>query len=350
MKTGLLLSGLMGLSLTLADGALSKPAVAGTAAPEKPTDECHTAFDAVIAAAPKRDDYVNHVLGHLHMELYRFNKIETADIEMIFCRLSKIMGVDPDLNNLPQTITKTDPRGSAMVVTITKPEETWAVAAGYVAKATMSSDATTFMTLWWAGSQDASKGYVIQGANPMASDSMKRLRYAQWDRTGTTQTVKVYATQFGTSFLGAVAGAADSKSGGDNAHYGRVSFDTTTSTITAQSIEIRAGRDDATAFKCVRTNFDGIIGGTINGYRPAQGTEEATTGTNKNGTGMDGETGIVDAKTTADHSGTASPGSAMTSTFDWSCNDVSSAGTTGHPFATNAVSFTADPSTIFPTN
>ncbi|NBQ52375.1 MAG: hypothetical protein EBU49_02175 [Proteobacteria bacterium] len=345
----------MGLSLTLADAGVSTRALAqgpssgsGTEPASKPSDECHTAFDAVIAAAPKRGDYTNAVLDHLHAELYRFNKIETADVEMIFCRLSKIMGVDPDLSNLPQTISKTDPRGSTIEVTISAPTETWAAAAGYVAKATIMRDATTFMTLWWAGSQDSSKGYVIQGANPMARDSMKRLRYAQWDRTGTTQTVKVYATQFATTFLGAVSGASDSRSGGDNAHYGRVSYDTVTKAITAQSIEIRAGRNDAAAFKCVRTNFSGTIDGTVSGYRPAQGVEEATSGTNKDGNGMDGETGIVDATTTADHSGTPSPGSAMTATFDWSCSDINSSGTTGHPFASDAVSFTADPSTIFP--
>ena len=359
MRTGLLLSGLMGLSLTLTDAGVSTSALAqsapsgpsappSTGASGKPSDECHTAFEAVISAAPKRGDYTNAVLDHLHAELYRFNKIETADIEMIFCRLSKIMGVAPDLSNLPQTISKTDPRGSTIEVTISAPTEAWAVAAGYLAKATISSDATTFMTLWWAGSQDSSKGYVIQGSNPMAKDSMKRLRYAQWDRTGTTQTVKVYGAKFATAFLGAVAGSSDTQSGGDNAHYGKVSYNTETKAITAQSIEIRAGRDDSTAFKCVRTNFDGTIGGTVSGYRPAQGVEEATTGTNKDGTGMDGEVGVTDATTTEDHSGTPSPGSAMTTTFDWSCNDISSGGTADHPFASNAVSFTADPSSIFP--
>ncbi len=326
------------------------------AADTKPTDSCHTAFDAVVAGAPKKGDYTHPILDHLHDELYRANSIETADIEMIFCRLVNVMGFNPDLTALPQTLSKTDPRGSTVVVTVTTPTETWATAAGYTAKATLTNDGTQFLALWWAGSGDTSKGYVIQGSNPMQTDTTKRLRYAMWDKSTSTQVVKVYAAQFATSVLGSVTGATDSKTGGDNAHFARVSYDTATKAITSQAIEIRAGKTATTSFKCVRTYFTGTLGGSISGYRPALGVEEGVLETSTGGataitggTGMDGETGITDATTTADHTGTASAGTALaTGTFDWSCNDINGSGTTGKPFASNTVAFDTAPTTVFP--
>jgi len=355
-------------SVELAKLFADEGAPGGMPAGGKPKDQCHDAFDAAIAAQPKRDDYANHVLGHLHMELFRANKLESADIEMIFCRLSKVMGMDPDLNALPQTVTKSDPRGNTITATIEVPTESWATASGYQAKATIKNNDTQFMALWWAGKGDTSKGYVIQGSNPMQLDSTKRLRYAMWDRTSENQTVKVFATQFATGFLGSVGGASDSKSGGDNAHFGRVSYNTSSKAISAQSIEIRAGRSETSAFKCVRTYFTGTLGGSVSGFRPAKGLEEVVTETSTGGVsagtaqpgcasetqgsqncGLDGESNIVDSKTTADHSGTPTLGSDLASgSFDWSCNDVNGASATGKPFTGNAVSFTTSPSAVFP--
>ena len=341
------------LAKLFADNGVPSGTQGGMPADGKPKDQCHDAFDAAVAAQPKREDYQNAVLGHLHMELFRANKLEASDVEMIFCRLSKIMGVDPDLSALPQTVTKADPRGNTITAKIEVPTESWATAAGYQAKATITNNDAQFMALWWAGKGDSSKGYVIQGSNPMQLDSTKRLRYAMWDRTTENQTMKVYAAQFGTSFLTTPAAASDARSGGDNAHFGHVTFNTTSKAITAQSIELRAGRSAASAFKCVRTYFTGTLGGSVTGYRPAQGVEEpvnetatggAGTGSN---TGMDGESNIADAKTTADHSGTPVAGSTLaTDTFDLSCNDVSGNGTV-KPFASNAVSFTLAPSEVF---
>lgn len=338
------------------------------AAGEKPTDECHTAFQAILDAKPKRGDYLNGVLDHLHMELYRANKIQSGDIEMIFCRLGKVLGVSPDLTSLPQTYEKTDPRGSTVKVVVETPTEDWAIAAGYEAKASISNDGTQFMALWWAGSQDASKGYVIQGSNPMQTDTTKRLRYAQWDKTTENQSMKVLATSFATSFLGSVTGAADSKTGGDNAHFARLNYNTTSKAVTAQAVEIRGGRKATTAFKCVRTYFTGTLGGTIDGWRPAKGTEETVDETSKGsdsaGTGsgcteensstatncgLDSELALVDSKTTADKSGTIDVTKKLdATTFDYSCNDVNTGSATGKPFAGNTVSFTMSPSTIFP--
>jgi hypothetical protein len=58
------------------------------------------------------------------------------------------------------------------------------------------------VALWWTGKGDTSKVQVIQGSNPMKLYSTKRLRYKMWYRTPENQTVKVFATQFATVFLG----------------------------------------------------------------------------------------------------------------------------------------------------
>ncbi|MEI6398675.1 MAG: hypothetical protein WCO71_07890, partial [Pseudomonadota bacterium] len=300
MNKGIILAGLVGTSFTIPGLVMKKSAplankpiqsaislaeaFAGTDAGGKPTDTCHDAFEAVMKDQPKRGAYKEGVLDHLHMELYRANKIETADVEMIFCRLINVMGMDPDVSTLTETgtdLTKTDPRGSTIIATVSKPTETWATTAGYTAKVVIKADGTQFLAMWWAGSADASKGYVIQGSNPMAVDKdVKRLRFAQWDKTTTDQTVKIFASQFATTFLTTTTAPADAKGpAGDNAHFARISYNTSTAAVTAQSVEIRPGRATAEAgtFKCVRTYFTGTLGGSIDGYRPAKGLEEVVT-------------------------------------------------------------------------
>lgn len=346
------------LKRALAFACLSYAANGLAEAPAASTDKCFEAFKAVVDGAPAKDTWAEPILDHLHDELYRFNKIQTADVELIFCRLTSILGVEPNLSQLPETITKTDPLGGTIVLTVSAPTESFATTLGYTAKAEITHNGTTFMTVWWAGNADSSKGYVIQGSNPMESDGNTRLRYAQWDLTTTTQVVKILATQFASTYLGSAAASSTSKTGGDHAIFARLSYDTASKAITAQDIEIRASKSDATTLKCVRTYFTGTLDGTIAGYRPAKGTPEDVTETstggasNGSGLGLDGETGLVDSKTTAKDSGTKSPGSALArGTFDYSCADLDGAATASNtfsPFAGGTVSYTKAPTDIFP--
>jgi len=89
--------------------------------------------DAIIqdanAAAPVKGSYADPVLDHFHFQLYRFNRLETADIELVFCRLTRVLGIDPDLTKLPQTVTKNDPRGHVISVAVTVPTESFAISA-----------------------------------------------------------------------------------------------------------------------------------------------------------------------------------------------------------------------------
>ncbi len=312
-------------------------------------DACRDAFTSVIAAAPASGTYANNVLQHFHKELYRLNDIQPADIEMVFCRLINLMEVDPDLSALPITITKSDPSGTGTIVLdLTAPTETFAASLGYVAKAEVKFDDVVFMTLWWKGSGDSSAGYLIQGSNPMKADGNKRLRYVQWDRTVDTQTVKFFGTQFASSYLGSATAAAGSPTGGDHAVYGRLSYGTTDESVEMQTVEIRGGRVDSTAFRCVRTHSSGTIGGELTVYHPDPTSEEATSGTGTDGTGLSGSSGLVDSTSTANGAGTSLAGSTLaTGSFDISCGSVNDASGVGRVFESNAVDFTLSPDDVF---
>jgi hypothetical protein len=322
------------------------------------SDSCFATFDTVRQSQPKAGTYQDKVLEHLHDELWRFNALQTADIELIFCRLVNVMQFNPDLSQLPQTLTKTDPLGSKVTVTVTVPTESFAKNAGYLAKAAFQYDSSTFMTMWWAGSGASSKGYLIQGANPMEKDGNTRLRYVQWDRTSNAQSLKFFGTQFASSFLSNASASSTSTTGGDQAIYARLSYDSSTQKVTTQAVEIRQDPNSSN-FACVRTYFDGTLGGTISAYRPAKGTPEPVTETSTGGCsdssanctsgGLDGEVNVTDATTTADHSGSPSSGSNVASaTFDYSCHDIDTANATNKPFNGDTVDYTTDPSTVFP--
>jgi hypothetical protein len=271
---------------------------------------------------------------------------------MILCRLTNILGITPSLAPLPQVFNETDPLGDTITVTVMAPTEAFATTNGYVAKAVMNNNGSNFLTMWWDGSGTASKGYLIQRDNPMLPDGMTRLRYAQWDRTTDNQVFKLYSTQFATSYLTSPTGSTSSTTGGDEAHYGRLTYNTSTQAATMQTIQIRAGiSNDPSIFQCVRTAFTGIIGGTISyAYRPALGTPEAVTDIYTDGTDMDGVTNIIDSTTTPAGAGTHVSGSALTTGyFDYSCDDINAAASTiGDPFYGNTIDFSKDPSTIFP--
>ena len=94
--------------------------------------------------------------------------------------------------------------------------------------------------------------------------------------------------------------------------------------------------------------ISGTIGGTLSGYRPAMGAADSPVDTNKNGTHMDGVTGITDSVSTPDGSGTlvAAP-AALPQPLDYSCADINDAGASG-VFQGNQVNFALAPSSVFP--
>ena len=215
--TSVIVAGISTLSFSNHTHTLSLPfAVGGLPV------NCDAIMQGAIANEPAFGTYTNRVLDHIHKQFYRLNKMESADIELVFCRLSN-MGMNPDLSSLPQSVSRTM-NGHITTLDVTVPSEPFATSLGYVAKADVKYDGTTFLRMWWAGNSASSKGYLIQDSNPFNTTGEKHLKYAQWDRTGTDQTIKIYSTAFNTSYLSNsnYPNPADpSKPGGDRVHFGR---------------------------------------------------------------------------------------------------------------------------------
>ena len=313
---------------------------------------CDIVIQSAVAGEPAPGAYANHVLDVAHDQLYRFNRMESADIEMVFCNMVNRFEFNPDLSQLPQNLSFSVGGGiHTFNLNVTVPVEAFATTLGYDAKAVLQFDGTTFVTMWWSGNSDASKGYLIQNLNPLAADGFKRLKYAQWDRTGVIQTVKIFTAGFKTSYLSQsnyVNTVDSSKLGGDRAHFGRAVYDSSTHSIAAQSIEIHQSFTNANVFACYKMQIAGTVGGTLSAYRPAAGTPEAPTSNTIDGTNMDGVTGVVDAASTADGAGTIDTAPAsLPAAFDYSCSDLNNAAS-GGVFNGNAVNYTLAPSSVFP--
>lgn len=312
-------------------------------------------------------NYTNPNLSFFHQIVAQTNGMGTAPATQALCEFVQNMGMDPTLSSLPQTLTKTmtDGQGNShtVVLTVTSPSESFATTNGYTAKATVTYDGTQFMGLWWEGTGGSSKGYMIAGNQPLMEDAFTHLFYAQWDRTSAQQFVKVWSTQFQTSYLTTATAPGGSTSiFGDMAQYANINFNTGTNAATLQWVQIQQllGQKSSSTFGCYRLMATGTIGGTLDLYFSHLGmanppslydpvNQTLAAGAND----LDSTTNITDSTSTA-----AVPGSPVVlnnagnasapSAFDHSCNDLSTAAQTGNPFASGTVSYATDPSTVFP--
>ncbi|MGZ3727342.1 MAG: hypothetical protein ACXWQQ_16190 [Pseudobdellovibrio sp.] len=314
---------------------------------------CDIVIQSAVQGEPAPGTYINHALDHVHDQLYRFNKMESADIEMVFCQMINRFDFNPDLSQLPQSLTFSIGNGlHTFSLDVTVPSEAFATTLGYEAKAVVKFDNNIFVTMWWSGNADASKGYLVQNLNPLAADGYKRLKYAQWDRTTAQQILKIFTADFKTSYLSQsnYPNPVDSsKLGGDRAHYGRAIYDTSSNSISAQSVEIHQDLSNPNSFACYKMMIFGTVGASISAFRPALGNPENVSSITKDGTNMDGVTGVTDSKTTADGAGTVEPAPAtLPASFDFSCDDLYTAGNSGGIFQNNTVDYSLAPSTVFP--
>ena len=310
-------------------------------------------FQKIISSLT--NPYTNGALQFFHFQDIYLNYIAPMDATMSLCAFVNDMGMNPNLSSLPQTDTKTfaDPSGTSHTISlnVVSPTETWAPAGGYQAKATVSMDGTQFMALWWKGSGTTSKGYMIsQDGIATKETNMHSLKYLLWDLTTSSQSLYVLAAQFASTYLGSYAAQSSNSFGGDTAQYGRLSFNTATKAITTQSINIMENQAD-NAFGCYRMEGAGTLGGTVSVYTSSGGgstpATDPVTNTDTTGTGMLDFVNLTDSTTTANTIGT--PGGSMNENFDISCNTLNVYGSSGHPFASNAVNFSADPRTVFST-
>lgn len=306
---------------------------------------CSAIITDALNGEPSEANYADAILLHIHRQLFHFNRIETADVEFVFCHLIHSLGMSPNLESLPQhnSISRD---GYTVTLDVTEPTENFAVSSGYKAKAVVSYNDSVFLTMWWTGNDTGSKGYLIQGDNPLVNDAKKRLKYLQWDRSSSQQSIKLFSTLFKTSFL---TETDTSYHLGDRAHYARANYNTETKVLSGHSVEIRQGFV-TNQLGCYRTMIDGTIGTVISAYRSNNGAPESLVSTVTDGSGMDGIANIEDSATANSlETGTRDlePAS-LPAVFDMSCNDVYTASAAGKAFDGNTINYDADPASIFP--
>lgn len=302
----------------------------------------------------KNTKYTHGALNYFNNTLCMLNNGFPSAAEAALCHFRKSMEINPDKGALPFSVTKTF-GGKTIKVDIAAPTETFATTAGYDAKGVVTVNDVTFMTIYWGGKADASKGFLINGGAGLGGDSKKRPLYVQWSREdATAQFVKVFSANFTTSYLGTVGrGSKTSPDSGDRALYGEATFNATSKSATAQVvlIEGQRGAGTATTPACFRMFANGTKDGTVTVAKTKDAlstTGDSVTSTYTDSTNMDAFQG-TDSVDTANGTGNLGTGQfgGMTISFSKSCNDISTAGSTGGAFAGNDVSHSATPDDIF---
>lgn len=310
--------------------------------------------EAWASCFEKNTKYAHGALNFYNNTLCMLNNGFPSAAEQALCHFRKSMGVDPDKAALPVTVTKTF-GGKTIEVAVTAPTEAFATAAGYDAKGVVTVDGETSMTIYWGGSADTSKGFLINGADGIGGDTKKRPLYVQWSRADANdQFVKVFSANFTTSYLGTFgASSLTSPDSGDRALYGEATYNASTKAATAQVvlIEGQRGAGDPTVGACYRMFAQGTKEGTVTVAKTKNSlsaTGHALSATEKDQTDMDAFQG-TDAVDTVNGTGNLGDGEfgGMTISFTKSCSDISTAGASGQAFGGNDASYTATPEDIF---
>jgi hypothetical protein len=275
--------------------------------------------------------------------------------ESALCHFARSMGMNPDRTSYPQTINKTF-GAKTVVLTVDTPTETFATTAGYDSKGTVTVDGTTFMVLYWGGTGDNTKGFMIQGTNDLGSEggggSEKRAQYLQWNLIDDdAQSVKIWGARFVTSYLG------DRTT--DDAIEGEGTYNTSTKAFTVQASFLQNQRVTNSDFGCYRMYGSGIKTAAVSiaktddahnagGHLKTFAVKAGIAGVLQ----MDG-VNLIDSVSTAN--GCQSPGTADCSSmtdftgviFSKSCNDIYTGSAANQPFENDDADFTKGPDDIF---
>lgn len=335
----------------------------GDASCEALMSDAWTACDAMWTT------YDHGALKYFNNSLCWLNRGATSNVENVLCHFSKSMGINPDKNALPQTITKEDFGDLALdiSVTVSEPTEQFAIDAGYDAKGVVTVDGNQYMVLYWGGTGSASKGFMIEG--DVAGLGGDRANYTQWDLTGDVQTVKLISADYPSGTYLSDAGAGDR---GDHVIFGSVSYNKTNDAVSTQTVLVSNARGDQDgSWGC----FKMYASGTKNGNIVVAKTRDQVSGDNFNNTGhawtstaldltdMDG-VNLVDDPATANGTGNLGGADAATmqsnveaalgigagaNVFEKSCNDLKTANGGGGVFSTagTAANFTYGPDDVF---
>lgn len=200
--------------------------------------------------------YTAGALKYFNGTLCYLNDEFAANIENVLCHFSKSMGLKPNLDALPVSITK-DFGSMSVTLDVVKPTEAFAVAEGYEAKATVSVSGINYMVLYWKGKGTESAGYLIEGARGLSGSP--RASYSRWDLTNAdAQLFQLYQCEFQTTPL---ATASD-----DRCIYGRALYNSSSKAISSQVIMIEQQRGELSnsgELGCFKMFSNGIKGGRM---------------------------------------------------------------------------------------
>jgi hypothetical protein len=311
--------------------------------------------------------YEHGALKYFNNSLCWLNKGATANVENVLCHFDKSMGINPNLNALPQTINKTF-GAMSVSVTISEPIEAFAISEGYEAKGVVTVDGNVYMVLYWGGNGTSSKGFMIEG--DVAGLGGDRAVYTKWDLTNeTAQTVQLLSADYPS---GTYLNNVSSGERGDHTIFGSVTYNNVSSAVTTQMVLIanQRGASAGAGFGCFKMYASGVKGGNIvvtktrdeiasdnfnDTGHPVSNTDlnfanmdgaqleddPATT----NGTGNLGGASAADMQTNIETALGIAPG---TNIFEKSCNDLNTAGSAGvFSTAGTAVDFDLGPDDVF---
>lgn len=332
--------------------------VLGALAEEKPVvgdPSCEVAIEALQSATPPA--YLHGALSHTWNMSNMLLKVFPSGPENALCHFNKSMGMNPDLNALPQTVEKIYGDYSVKLV-VEAPQAAWAVAAGYSAKGTVTIDSTTYMVLYWGGSQESSKGFMIEGPDGFdSSEQSKRATYVSWDRTSGSQSVKVFAFKSSGNGLSADIAANGERLG---ILHGEATYDTATNAFTADVLTMEVRPEASNVTKCYKLASSGTLGdGGFNGGGMIRTAKEsaaiALTSTAKDDTGMSGIY-VQDSISTPNvcQSNPSESCRSLDSTeldalasFQYSCKDLNDSAGANGIFENSTVKFDTCPAVVF---
>lgn len=211
-------------------------------------------------------NYEHGALGHFNSTLCNINDVQGANVENVFCHFRLSMGIEPDMSVIAsdETIEVTEEFGKFNInVNVEKATENFATSNGYLAKATVTIDGSTYMVIYWGyddntdvgeGTPNAAqtKGFLIEGYVPGGIGDY-RASYMMWDLTSTDQSAKMLTVNFPSAesssandqtpanhFLGDAT--AGSEEFADSVYYGRFKLNSSTNVTSVQGIMIEPKR------------------------------------------------------------------------------------------------------------
>lgn len=280
-----------------------------------------------------------------------------SETENALCHFARSMEMNPDKSGLPVTISKTF-SSKTVVLEVVVPTEEFAVAAGYDAKGTVTVNDEKMMVLYWGGTADATKGFMIRGTADIGGGlDKKNMHYIRWDRSTEDQTVDFWGARFDETYLESFTAGSGQDKSKSRTFYGHTAYNKTTKEVLTYAVEIGPTRDGNSTYGCFRIwatgTFDGEM--TIAKTDNAHGmTGHAVTYSDVLGLQMDAAV-LENSTDTVNGTGNLSGGQFTTTVtpliaanpFGKSCNDINNGSATGQPFENSEANFELTPDDIF---